>query len=72
MSVDVEIATVITCPRCGHKADKKQWDCTGACNDNVFCRCCHCEFDPDTREIHQCNTTAEQAALNREKGIWCL
>jgi len=61
----------LTCPKCGHQDDEEQWDCLGACNDNVFCRRCHCEFDPETGAIHRCQVDAAQASINREHGIVC-
>ena len=62
---------MITCPECGCEGEEEEFDCIGACNNNVFCHACHTEFDPDTGEAHYCDTTADQAALNRENGVWC-
>lgn len=46
----------ITCPSCGKTETDNHggWDVLGACEGNVFCTDCHCEFDPDTGTIHRC------------------
>jgi hypothetical protein len=62
---------IIACPKCGHEDDIEGFDCLGACNDNLFCVRCHCEFDPETGLIHKCKLTADEAAINRERGVTC-
>ncbi len=66
-----DVIRLLRCPTCGRAAGEDDWDCIGACNNNVFCRLCHCEFDPDTGQVHQCDTSAMQASVNREKGVRC-
>lgn len=69
MIVDTEDA--VTCPKCGHRDVADCFDVLGACNDNVFCTQCHCEFDPDSGKIHQCGKDAMKAASDRERGVKC-
>ena len=40
------------CPSCNCAGDLDEFDGCGACYSNVFCPCCHTEFDPDTGEVH--------------------
>ena len=64
---------MIVCPKCAAQyATVDDLDCIGACNDNLFCTQCHCEFDPETSEIHECDTDTMEAAINRERGIICV
>lgn len=63
---------VLTCPLCGFQSDDlDDWDCIGACNDNLFCQQCHCEFDPDSGKVHKCSKDAALAASERERGYHC-
>lgn len=41
----------IICPKCGNIATLENHDVMGADEDNVFCRKCHKEFNPDGRRL---------------------
>lgn len=57
----MEFDAVVRCPKCGREsADMDDWDVIGACNGNLFCQVCHCEFDPSTGAIHKCRLTEEE------------
>ena len=47
----------IICPKCGHSDDLDGFDVIDACNENLFCVRCHCEFNPDSGKIHEHCTT---------------
>ena len=42
----------IECPRCGWSATVEDFDGLGACEGNVFCISCHCEFSCSTGVVH--------------------
>lgn len=43
---DYEDYELLTCPQCGHMDTMDGFDVMGACDDNVFCTQCDCEFAP--------------------------
>lgn len=60
-----ELLDLIKCPECGHLDTMDGFDGLGACGGNVFCPCCHTEFDPDTNLKHDHRSKCCQGKLLR-------
>ena len=44
----------VACPTCGFTGGIDDFDCLGACGNNLFCNCCNTEIDEDGKVALLC------------------